>query len=129
MAVVQISKIQHRRGREGSSSIPQLASAELGWAIDTQKLYIGNGAVSEGAPAVGNTEILTSKSNIFNLLGQYAYNGTTEAVKQTGEFVNSPVTRTLQQRLDDIVSIRSFGAKGDGITDDSKSIQRAIDGG
>jgi len=127
MAVVQISKIQHRRGREGSSSIPQLASAELGWAIDTQKLYIGNGAVSEGAPAVGNTEILTSKSNIFNILEQYAYNGTTEAVKQTGEFVNSPVTRTLQQRLDDIVSIRSFGAKGDGITDDSKSIQRAID--
>ena len=65
MAVVQISKIQHRRGKAGSSAIPQLASAELGWAIDTQKLYIGNGSVSEGAPGVGNTEILTEKSNIF----------------------------------------------------------------
>ena len=40
MADVQISKIQHRRGKAGSSAIP--ISAELGWAIDTQKLYIGN---------------------------------------------------------------------------------------
>lgn len=127
MAVVQISKIQHRRGKKGSTGIPQLASAEFGWAIDTQQLYIGNGAVSEGAPAVGNTEILTAKSNIFDLLKQYTYKGTTSATKQTGEFVNSPITRTLQQRLDDIVSIRSFGAKGDGIVDDSDSIQRAID--
>ena len=68
MAVVQISKIQHRRGKETiSGGIPQLASAELGWAIDTQKLYIGNGSVSEGAPAVGNTEILTANTNLFDL--------------------------------------------------------------
>ena len=62
MAVVQISRIQHRRGKANVSGVPQLASGELGWAIDQQKLYIGNGSVSEGAPATGNSEILTTKS-------------------------------------------------------------------
>ena len=57
MAVVQISRIQHRRGK--SDDLPQLASAELGWSINNRKLYIGNGSTVEGAPTVGNTEILT----------------------------------------------------------------------
>jgi hypothetical protein len=60
MAITSISRIQQRRGRANSGTgLPQLASGELGWAIDTQELYIGNGAVSEGAPFVGNTRILT----------------------------------------------------------------------
>ena len=54
MAIVSISRIQIRRGRKGQGSgLPQLAGGELGWAVDTQELFIGNGAVSEGAPAVG----------------------------------------------------------------------------
>lgn len=57
MAIVQISQIKNRRGL--SEDLPQLASAELGWSIDTQELYIGNGTLEEGAPEVGNTKILT----------------------------------------------------------------------
>ena len=57
MAVVQISRIQHRRGVK--SLLPQLAAGELGWAVDTQELYIGNGTVAEGAPETGNTKIIT----------------------------------------------------------------------
>ena len=57
MAIVQISQIKHRRGT--NENLPQLASAELGWSVDTRQLYIGNGTLAEGAPEVGNTRILT----------------------------------------------------------------------
>ena len=66
MAIVSISRIQIRRGRKGQGSgLPQLAGGELGWAVDTQELFIGNGAVSEGAPAVGNSKVLTEHDNLF----------------------------------------------------------------
>lgn len=57
MAVIQISKIQVRRGL--AENLPNLASGEFGWSIDAQRLYIGNGTVAEGAPATGLTEIFT----------------------------------------------------------------------
>jgi hypothetical protein len=65
MAIVQISQIKHRRGLQ--ENLPQLASAELGWSIDSRRLYIGNGSLAEGAPETGNTEILTEYSNIPGL--------------------------------------------------------------
>jgi len=61
MAVIQISKVQVRRGLQ--ENLPQLASGELGWSIDSRRLYIGNGTLAEGAPEVGITEILTIYSN------------------------------------------------------------------
>ena len=122
MAVVQISRIQHRRGRAITSGVPQLSSGELGWAVDLQKLYIGNGSVSEGAPATGNTEILTTKSNILDLVGQYTYR--TNDNVQTGATGATPVQRTIAQKLDDVVSVKDFGASGDG-SDQTAALQRA----
>ena len=125
MAIVSISRIQIRRGRKNQGTgLPQLASGEFGWAIDSQELYIGNGSVAEGAPFVGNTKILTENDNLFELATNYEYKVNNNLI-QTGVNENSPVLRTLQQRLDDIVSIRSFGADGDG-SDQTAEIQRAI---
>lgn len=126
MAVVSISRIQVRRGKKFSDSgIPQLASGEFGWALDAQELYIGNGSVAEGAPYVGNTRILTDKTNIFDLAGSYSYRSDDSFI-QTGATANSPIERSLQDRLDDIVSVRSFGAFGDN-TMQTSALQRAID--
>ena len=96
MAVVQISRIQIRRGQKNvGSGIPQLAGGELGWAVDSQELYIGNGAVSEGSPAVGNSKIITEHDNLFELASTYTYK--TGSSVQTGSSATSPITRTLQK--------------------------------
>lgn len=125
MPIVQISRIQHRRGR--AMDLPQLSAGELGWVIDEQRLYIGNGTVADGAPAVGNTEILTANSTSFSDAVSYVYKGylgdATPII--TGDGID--VVRTLQERLDDYVSVKAFGTIGDGSTDDTAAIQRALD--
>lgn len=123
MAVVSISRIQVRRGRK--TELPQLASGEFGWSVDTQELYLGNGAVAEGAPYVGNTKLLSEHDNLFSFADTYSYKSTDGHV-QSGPNVNSPVLRTLQDRLDDTVSIRAFGGSGDG-SDHTDILQRALD--
>ena len=124
MAVIQISRIQVRRGQKNQGSgIPQLAGGEIGWSMDSQELFIGNGSVAEGAPQVGNTKVLTEHDNLFELADEYIYKANTIL---TGDSETTPIRRTLQDRLDDIVTVRSFGATGDG-SDQSVQLQRAID--
>lgn len=122
MAIVQISRIQVRRGKkQGASGVPQLASGELGWAVDTQELFIGNGSVSEGAPYVGNTKVLTEADSLLDYARSYSY-------RNEDDFINTGgVVRTIQDRLDDRVSVRAFGATGDSSSDDTENLQRAID--
>lgn len=57
MAILQISRIQNRRGLK--EDLPQLSSAELGWSVDTRELYIGNGNVLLSPQPGLNTRILT----------------------------------------------------------------------
>ena len=111
MAVVQISKIQVRRGQKNSNSgIPQLSSAEFAWAVDSQELFIGNGSVLEGAPYVGNTKVLTEHDNILELASSYQFASNDTAISLS-------VSRSLQGKLDETVSVADFGAVGDGSTD------------
>ena len=56
MAIIQISKLQHRSGN--LVDLPQLSDAEFGWATDTKRLFIGKSSPNE------NIEVLTSYSNV-----------------------------------------------------------------
>lgn len=110
------------------TDLPQpLAGAELGWALDARKLFIGNGAVADGAPVVGNTEILTQFSDLINLPNQYTYKGAAGGyIVQTGPDSDNPVAQTVQSRLDSYAIVTDFGAVGDGITDCTEAINRAL---
>lgn len=56
MAIIQISKLQARSGN--LVDLPQLDEAELGWASDDKRLFIGKTTPNE------NIEVLTGYSNI-----------------------------------------------------------------
>lgn len=123
MAVVQISRIQHRSGV--SDNLPQLARGEIGLAVDTRQVYIGNGGAN--APSVENIELLTSRSDIIGLADAYTYKDNQIGFSATtGPSATAPIVRTLQDKFDDIASVRDFGATGDGTTDDTAAINRAL---
>lgn len=124
MAVVQISRIQIRRGQKNQGTgMPQLASGEMAWAIDTQELFIGNGAVGEGSPAVGNTKIITQKDNLLDLVNVYKYNRTNPLIVT---HPITPVARNLEDRLNDRLSNLSYGILPNG-EDMTAELQHALD--
>ena len=126
MAIVQISRITQRQGL--LEDLPQpLAGAELGWAVDERRLFIGNGELTNGAPVVGNTEVLTEFSDILSFATSYTYKGEAGGYTvQTGITSGAPITQSLQSRLDSYAIISDFGATGDGITDVTTNLNRAL---
>jgi hypothetical protein len=112
MAVIEIARIQIRRGQELQTGIPQLDAGEFGWAQDTENLYIGK-RIAEGASDDENTRILTEKdlSNIFTFIGNAYTTATLNSVYEyRGGILDYTTTSTLQAKLDSFnPSINDFG--------------------
>ena len=122
MPIIEIAKIQVRRGQESQGQVPQLAPGELAWAEDTQNLYIGK-RISEGANNDNNTRILTDKdlSNVFaSALGAVNFLNTSTQYRlkdrqfKYGAGANQTLatTGTYFTKLDNWVSLTDFAPGG-----------------
>ena len=143
MAVVEIAKIQVRRGDARTVGMPQLDTGELGWAITgtdpgstDPELFIGNNT-ADGASSTVNTRILTELDlpNIFGssiTTGTFIYDGNQQEVGGSGSAVitgdtGSDIERTVKQKLNDYVTTWDFGLYNEDDSNTSTAaLQRAI---
>ena len=102
MAVIQISKIQVRRGLQ--ENLPQLASGEMGWSIDERRLYIGNGTLVEGAPTVGVTEIITEYSEDNNASNITLLQSNVSILQSYASLTSNNVAKTTEVLINNISS-------------------------
>lgn len=136
MAIIEIGKIQVRRGLENQTGVPQLDGGEFAWAADTERLYIGLRR-EDGGSRDDNVEILT-ENHLKNFF-QISYTSSTYIYRE-GSLITAPLNdpfnehpRKVQDKLDDIVSVKDFGVLGNGNVDgdtlqwDMARLQLAID--
>ena len=143
MAIIEIARIQVRRGQENQTGIPQLAGGEFGWATDNENLYIGLKREDGGARDT-NIRVLTENdvrlftsfvnSGMLNTTTNYTWNIDNSETITSSTYVSGVaptpddrIVRTVQNKLDDIVSVADFGVISSSTTDCSIALQTAID--
>jgi len=122
MAVLEIAKIQIRRGQELQTGIPQLDPGEFGWAEDTEHLYIGK-RIAEGAVTDTNTRILTENDlNFFATVATNTYTVSSSYRYRSGTNYIDSIQTTVQGKLDSFnPNLADFGleisSSGTDVTD------------
>jgi hypothetical protein len=115
VSIIEIAKIQVRRGQENTTGVPQLAPGEFGWAQDTENLYIGK-RIAEGANTDDNSRILTQKD--YDNLFAIAMGAGRDAVASTSTYryrdnldfaLFASTTTFIGTKLDAFVSLTDFG--------------------
>jgi hypothetical protein len=139
MAVIEIAKIQVRRGQENQTGIPQLAGGEFAWAEDTENLYIGLKR-EDGGARDANIRVLTENDvNLFramasegmlNTATNYIWESNSNDTITSTSTVDGSIVRLVQDKLDDFVNVADFGvisSTSTEVNDCSIELQLAID--
>jgi hypothetical protein len=119
MAIIELAKLRVRRGQENITGVPRLDSGEIGWAQDTEHLYIGK-RIDEGAVNNDNSRILTDNdlNNIFTLLGAASTTTLVAVYNYRDGVLPDTKSRLLQSKLDDQVNLSDFGVTAGAIDSD-----------
>ena len=128
MAIIEVARIQVRRGQENQTGVPPLAGGEFAWAADTEKLYIGLRR-EDGGSRDANVEVLTEQ-HLRNLF-EFTVNTVTSYVYRYGSDITAEVSteyeRNLLDKLDDQVSVKDFGIEGNGVDDVTALLRMTVD--
>jgi hypothetical protein len=110
-----IETIQFKRGLE--ANLPRLADGEPAFCEDTQNVYIGSSS--------GNKLVFSgSLTDYLNKLGDLTQLQTTD--KDT---LVHAINDNVASLAEIATNVKSYGAKGDGVTDDTAALQAAINYG
>lgn len=118
MAVIEIARIQVRRGQENQTGVPVLAGGEFGWAADTERLFIGLRR-DDGGSRDANIELLTenhlrnffSSATTATMQALYTYQKGSDITKLSPTSLE--IARPIQQKLDSVdPNVSDFGIVG-----------------